>query len=379
MREEQTYAQRIRALGSGLFLLLLVMVLDSCLSEIDLELPENDSESIAIVARLEYGDPSIASVRITSLANFIGFDQAVPILGARVTLLDESGNAIHLPADLEEGLNGELLEKGNYGRSLGNDFPINIGDAYMIRIELENKVYESTLETLADVPKADDIMVELITREELNNFGNIIENSYLQFFLNTPLRAPSGMDKAYLKWDFEGVYQVIETGLEVLIPPPTDICYVTIPLNIDKINVFNGQESREDYLQEEFMLEERLDHRFSRGFYLAIFQQSISQGAYNYWSQINSITDLSGNFFEDPPGKVLGNISNTSDPDEEVFGYFSTSRTDTIRFYVNPTDYLVRPKCPFSALPDDATLDDSCFDCLLLRNSTTVRPNYWIE
>lgn len=379
MREKHTYSHWIRKIGSCLILLLTVIVLDSCLSEIDLDVPENDSESIAIVARLEFGDPSIARVRITSLANFIGFDQAVPILGAKVALLDENDNSINLPAELEADLNGKLIEKGNYRVSIGNEFPVRIGDAFKIRIELGNKVYESTLETVADVPKADNVFVQLVTREELNNAGNIVDNSYLQFFLNTPLRAPSDMTKVYLKWDFEGVYQVIETGLDVLIPPPTDICYVTIPLSTDKIRVFNGKESREDFLQEEFMLEEKLDFRFSVGFYLAVFQQSISQGAYNYWSQINSITDLSGNFFEDPPGKVLGNISNISDPDEEVFGYFSTLRTDTIRFYVNPADYLVRPKCPFTALPNDATIEASCFDCLLLRNSTTVRPNYWIE
>jgi len=105
----------------------------------------------------------------------------------------------------------------------------------------------------------------------------------------------------------------------------------------------------------------------------------LSQGAFEYLEQIKTITDLSGNFFEDPPGKIIGNFQNINDPDEEVFGYFYATQTDTVRSFVSTTDYEARPECPGTGAVNDPSISRKCFDCLLEINSTTTKPDYWIE
>jgi len=134
-------------------------------------------------------------------------------------------------------------------------------------------------------------------------------------------------------------------------------------------------------LEKQFIIEEELNHRFARGYYLTVRQQSISEEAFEYWESIRKVVDISGNFFEAPPGKIRGNFSNTADPEEDVFGYFSAIQEDTIRLFVSPADIneVILPLCPGSVAVGQEPPRFICFECLLLPNSSSQKPDYWIQ
>jgi len=336
-----------------------------CLSEVEIDVPENVSDNIAIVGQL-YNSSVV--VRVTGLTSYVGFSQPILIDDASVQLFDESGSFINVPNS----------GQGVY-QTQNISLPIFPGNRYQLKVSINGKTYESTLETLFSVPEATSVEHNDIFRSELNDFGNIVENRYIQFLINTPLSTVGSVEKSYLKWDFDAVYRFIETTPAIPFPPTPKTCYYPQILGIDEIAIFNGPESRLTTLENEFLIEEPLDHRFSRGFYFNVSQQSLSEGAYNYWEQVQAITDLSGNFFEDPPGKIIGNFKNPDDPAEEVFGYFYATQAIVTRVFVKSSDYQISSICPAVAPFGDTSIRRTCFNCLSHPNSSLNKPSYWVE
>lgn len=346
----------------------LALLLGACLSEIELKLTEDKPDNLVITGTLTKANPSSLTVLITRLTPLVGFEKPELLTNANVILKSESGMEYLVP---EEG-------EGKYGLFFLQD-EIKDGEQYQLIITVANSTYISSLEPILAVPKAENLSVTEIVRSELNGNNNIIDQSYLNFYIDTPLESNITKERAFLKWDFEAVYQLMETQLAVTIPPGVNTCYYTQTLGLDNISVFNGPESRKDKLTQEFLIEEKLDYRFSRGFYLNVYQQSISKNAFNYWKQIKSITDLSGNFFEDPPSKILGNFENLDNPEEEVFGYFYATQVDTIRLFIPGNQFEVNSICPSSAPPGDPSVRAICYNCLEMPGSTLVKPKYWVE
>ncbi|MBX2877901.1 MAG: DUF4249 domain-containing protein [Saprospiraceae bacterium] len=355
--------------------LLLLSSLWGCLSQIDLPAPPSDAENIAITATLRKDAPSVLDVRVVEVDNFSGFSAPVPIDNAIIFLKDDLGNEAFVP----------LRFSGQYQRILGDaetDMVIEAGRSYQLVVNLGvGRVYTSEFETLNTVPEASALDYALETREAINELGNIVDQNFVRFFIDTPLKSNGTTDKAVLKWDMEGVYKIVESVPANVQVPNQRTCYVFEDLQLEKPVVFNGNESGKDILEGQFIIEERADSRFAQGFYLVVRQQSITEGAYDYWESIRKVVDRSGNFFDEPPGKIRGNFSNLDNPSEDVFGYFSALQEDTIRLYVPPSalGIAIFPECP-STIPEGQEPPRAfCFDCLLLRNSTTQRPDFWIE
>jgi len=47
---------------------------------------------------------------------------------------------------------------------------------------------------------------------------------------------------------------------------------------------------------------------YAEGYYLSVYQQAISEQAYEYWRQINLLTNRDGSIFEQPSGKIITNF-----------------------------------------------------------------------
>ncbi len=53
-----------------------------------------------------------------------------------------------------------------------------------------------------------------------------------------------------------------------------------------------------------------------------LYSESLSPGAYEYWSQIKNNIERTGEMFDYPPGTISSNLTNTSNADNIVLGYF---------------------------------------------------------
>lgn len=344
-----------------------------CLKQIDLPAPPSEADNIAITATLRQGDPSVLDVNVVEVDNFSGFSAPIPVNNATVLLRDDLGNEDLVPLRFE----------GRYRRTFGESqdkVSIATTRSYQLVVSTaEGQMYTSTFEPLREVPKASGLSYEVETREAISESGSIVDQNFIRFFINTPLKTDGNNQKAILKWDVEGVYRFLESVPENVQIPNPKTCYVFQDLQLERPLVFNGNESGKDVLEKQFVIEEQIDHRFTKGYYLVVRQQSISQGAFEYWESIRKVVDRSGNFFDEPPGKIRGNFSNPDDPSEDVFGYFSAVQEDTVRVYIGPSDIelTVFPLCP-PVIPQGQDPPRAiCFDCLLITNSTTQKPDFW--
>lgn len=350
---------------------LTLLSFSACLDKIDLTIPEREQENLIIQGRLLKGDPSRIDVLVRKLFNFEGIDKAVPVFGTKVTLLDDAGNSFELKI---------VKDLGEYNLDVPREFPVETGKSYTLRVELnDGRVYESDMEPILPAPRAEGLTVTDVTRREINAVGELVPLNFLQFRINTHLSAPGLSEKARIKWDIEHTYKLIDSNSDL---PEPRTCYITETQSLDQIKLFDGESITEDILTDRPLFEIHPDFRFASGYYLTVYQQSLTPGAFEYWDKVRQLVDRTGNMFEAPAGKISSNFHNVDDPDEEVFGYFYASDIDTVRFFVSPqragsVTRLCPPNVP--PPPGGGCAVPLCCNCLVQENSTIQRPAYWIE
>jgi hypothetical protein len=83
-------------------------------------------------------------------------------------------------------------------------------------------------------------------------------------------------------------------------------------------------------------------------------QYGLSRAAFEYWTSLSKTTQGTGSLFDPQPSQVTGNIRNTANPKDLVFGYFSASTEETKRLTITP-HLGTYPRC----MPPD-TFDVIC-------------------
>lgn len=359
-----------------LLLPLLVVLCTSCLDEIKLEVPQQNLGNIAIRGKLTYGTPSQIEISVAEVSDFVKFESPSPIEDAQVILKDQDGNSLAISAS----------RPGIYQANIPNANPsirIQPGQSYQVQVVLaDGKTLESALELLRPVPPIETLNKQSISRDVLNSVGDIETNLYMQFFVNTSLSHPDEEKPLHLKWAFECTYRFIESDIsdQIRFDRPY-VCYFTDPLSLNTIQVFDGPSVESVQLIDHLVLEEPLDHRFYRGFYLTVYQQSLSETAYEYWSKVGALINRDGSFLEAFPAKLEGNFRNVDDPTEEIFGFFYATAEDTIRTFVNPeeADFPFQYCPPILPREEFVNLEDQCQNCLSRAGSTLQKPEYWVE
>lgn len=367
---------RIRLLSTVHYIqsavLVALLLFFSCLQEITLEVPEEHSPNIAIRGRLIGGELPLVTVKITDISDFNPASIPFPVIGASVVLIDEFDNGVDIP----------MREPGIYELELPeglSDVTVKRGGLYRLSVSTPaGRNYLSSPERLNGVPDTAEIRYNSIQREILNEANNLMDREFIRFLLTTPLNVPGNQSPTYLKWDFIGTYKFLETAISSSLPPNTRECYITERLNLENVVVFDGSEAGQEVLRDFFLLEEPFDYRFGNGFYLTVRQQSLSEGAFRYWNEVSRVVNISGNFFEAPPGKVKGNFRNVDEAGEEVSGYFYASEEKIFRLYVDRGNDPPMRFCPLTA-PSASSVDTTCTNCLLRANSTLIKPDFWEE
>lgn len=355
--------------------MLFLLLLGACIDLISLNISDENLQKIVIQAKIQKGTPSIIEVEVSKSAGSIEFFNAQKISDAKVKVIDQTQRSISIPkADFGSYF---LLWTNN------REFEIIRGNSYQLEVQLPNgELYQSNFEKIYGVPEALRLDVELETKNVLNEVGTIISQDFMQIFVGTPLRHPDEAENAYLKWDMEGVFLLREVPPPFPGPDPKS-CYISEALRLDKVHVFNGLEATftSNNIERLMIYEEPVSWHYSLGYYLTIYQQSLSKGAYKYWNSVKQVAEREGSLFETPPGKINSNIYNINNSSEEVLGYFYVTEIDTIRRLIKPEDvnYPSQICTPFLGEEKYATAPDYCKNCLLWPNSSTQKPYYWIE
>ncbi|GJM29409.1 MAG: hypothetical protein DHS20C17_20440 [Cyclobacteriaceae bacterium] len=343
------------------------MIGTGCIDEIELQGNGAKGGQLVIQGSLVKGCPSLVNVRVSRTASFSERDLPTPVVQAQVFLEDRSGNQLLIPQQ----------EPGVYQMELADTsqlLPVVAGNEYRISVTIsENGQFQSSWERIHPVPQADSVSLNIVARESLDFNGQVTTNQYIQYLIHSPLKADGATEKARLRWTFESVYQVLET----FVPGPgagPQTCYVTRGLNLDKVVLFNGNETSSDRLEGYFIVEDEIDYQYGIGFLLRIRQNSLSREAHRYWDQVSQAISLSGGLFEASPGVIEGNMSNVNEPEESVLGYFYASEQQDLVRFVNPVE--AGSPAHFCSLPAfDGS--DPCLDCQSIIFSTKEQPPDW--
>ena len=324
------------------------------------------------------------SVSIDSLEN-------TPIQNCNVEISDNSGNTIQFyesePGLYEQWIDQEFLETGR---------------KYKLRVTAGSSVYESKYETMLPCSPVDNIYYE-IERKETADPENPLYG--IQFY--TDLNPRSGDARNY-RWELEETWEyhseypikIYWNGKEmVYLPVSSDTLFfcwdsgsvyeiytgtikniITNSLSGIPLNYVSNETSR-------------LKVKYS----LLIKQYSLSDTAYDYWSQLQKLSQETGGLYEPQPPQIRGNIFNINDDNEIVLGNFNVSGLSEKRIFVAekfnffPVCYNCEPYYPesgvilgsrpayFLLMPNDIRLwraNNECFDCTLL-GGTTYKPDFW--
>jgi len=343
---------------------LLSGLLVSCVDEIPLPDYGAEQRKLVVEGRAIKGKPSRVFVQLSRTTDLS--IQGVPIFieDAEVRLYSQGGESTAL---IHQG-------RGYYSTELtaGSPFDLQTGQSYRVQIELPNgSRYQSSWEPLHPVPEPDSVRFSEVDKPVLNDAGNIVTQPHVEYQLTTPLIPNGYTSPVALLWEAEGVFRLYESP--TLLNPR--ICYITEQVAGGRVKVFSDLSNASTGLVRYPVLEKEIDWRFTTGYFLSLYQYSLSKGAAQYWQQVDQVIQRDGGLFETPPGGIPSNISNLDDQDEQVLGYFFAGAVDTIRLLIMP-DELSRPLTLYCDTQFGEG-GDVCFDCLQWPHSTLQRPAYW--
>ncbi len=379
-------------------LFLLLLTCSSCIEPFEPVIEE--SQELLVINGMITDQPGMHYVEVSRSTPY-NEPTYQPVEGCVVTVTDEDGDMIHF---LEEPL-------GKYSADIPGSF-LSVGKAYSLQVFTpDQKEYCSDYDTLLACPPIDSIYYEVETRETSDPdfiLGGI------QFYMDM---TGAASDSRNFMWQLEETWEywaalfsqyIRREGEAVTKYRSSDLfkCWRTCPIreiytettrnlsvNALKRNSLNFVSNETDRLKVTYSL--------------LVKQQSLTRRSYVYWEKMKAQSGETGGLYENQPSSAIGNIYNTTDPDEVVLGIFYATQQQTRRIMVDNVSsendpfefkipyltcewesaagifqsgsdfpYYLKSDHPSGYGPPYLTADRICFDCRI-RGGINVKPDYW--
>ena len=287
----------------------------SCRDPIDLTLRAEQLSGISIQSQLIKGNPSFVNADIQRIFTFSAESRKVlPITS--VELEDDLGNTVSLA---RAGVGFWRLTIPNNHPS----FKVDFDRQYRINAIVEEKNYVSDFESLHPVPKMESLSFEIFQQNVVNSIGELTPGDFARFSVDTPVKLEEREEKSRLKWN---VWQLIPPTNPLGIP--TSGCVSFRSPDFSHLEILDGNNIAADNVQGLPIFEPFINFSFPNTYYLFVEQESLSQNAFDYWSEVKINTVREGTQFEPEIGNISSNFKNVDDDSERVFGYFYASEKD---------------------------------------------------
>ena len=311
---------------------LLFLGLGGCIDAFDLEFGElNPDRKLVVEGRIHMGKGPYR-VRLEWIDE-LGLGKVNPILGASICLMSDRGES---EIAWEEGEGVYLFP--------GENIQGKEGISYWIELDIEGTKYASHPETMPPQVPMDQLKFREYRKEVLTSSNVIAEKKYVELDLTTSL--PNWMQGPYLRWESEETYTTNDMRNDELI-----ICYYTLPLNPQKIQLFDGTSFQNATYTQFQVVDREIDWTFNLRHVFSVYQFSLTREAFQYWRRLEEVIEQNGSIFDLPPAIVLGNMRNIAEPTEQVLGYFEAVAIDTIHLSTFVSDFSYRSvprRCPFN-------------------------------
>ena len=320
--------------NKGIYFILILLVANACIKPYDPKLNDNAINKYVVqglVSSVE-GWQEVAVSRTSSIDKAEFF----PISGCDLSIIDDQGNTFEL----------EQFDDGKY-RVFMYSSELVTGRGYMVKILMPNgDILESEYDVMPEGPsEMGDVYFQI--EEQLTDDPEFAFNG-IQFYTDF---SASEDDGKYYRWKCTETYEYHseyplefyydQTGVHQVSPPDYSkmICYKTnIIEDVYTLSTLNLASNSFDAYKLNYVKNSsnRLDILYS----LLVEQASISEEAFNYYDKLRINVEQSGGLYTSQPLAIKGNFTNTTNPDNEVLGYFQASTVASTRVFIEPLDDL---------------------------------------
>jgi hypothetical protein len=302
-----------------------LFLLSSCETEIEDFQTQNLSSAIVVYGEISNVDGPY-NVRLNYVSAYSPYDATQftgqPITDANVRIVDGNGKET---AYYEKS-------KGYYLSPAG--FKGEVGQKYKLRIKLlDGKTIESAFQTITPSPSLAEFSYSFKDAAKVEN---------MRFPLIASIKDPKATEDYYFvkRQDFR---QFLLTC-----PPPPAPPAPTPPCNC---LCWQAPLNTTPYLLDDFLLSGKnlsldlgqLPYEDFTDWVVQLDVYSISKEAHTYWKRLEDQRKLSGGIFDKIPAQIIGNLKCTSEPSQEVLGFFmvgglTQKRLQVDRFNGIPTE-----------------------------------------
>lgn len=341
---------------------LVALVLVGCLSRIQLDV---DPTSGRIVVSGQVS--TIADQNRVQLGTTFGPNRLPePISNALVIVYDNFGTGVAWPEDPNKP---GVYRQENYVAVPGGE--------YFVEVVLpDDRTFRSLPERLPE-PVADvDVYYTIEEDRFTDREGTVGMHPFVKVYTNNLLPE----SPAFIRWSVEECYVVRPTDFHDPfgnVPPP---CYVLTDPDPQRIVLYNGLEQSPGRMDNLLVSSRLLDRSFYDRHYFSVYQSSLTREAFDYWRKVDVVSNRVGSIFDTPPAIITGNIYDVNNPESTALGYFQAVNQTLDRFFLLPSDIPIpisykdcvyQPGRPFEDYAPE------CLNCLSLRNSSFVRPEWF--
>ncbi len=327
--------------------LLLFLLPGSCIEPVELVDLENDEH--IVVEGWVTNESRPYTVRISKNTSLLD-NRSKPVNYASVTIRD----------DLDNEFMAYQTGEGTY-MTRAAEFTADTGRTYILDIRLHHRHYQSSPQRMLPPVEIRRMYFEYKIWDEYNSrLGRTVKKRGFHTYID--FQDPEGENNYYL-WKNSGIIEIMTLMYSGGIPPPdwTTLCWQNIPSATDHINIsddriFNGT------MVTKHKVATIYNHNPFR-YQITVEQHTINEETCRFWNSMKNQVERRGSLFDPTPARITGNIVNTEDPAELVFGYFMVSSVDTARVMINRSCYFNPNRNPLLEV-----------NCLSYPNTTDVRP-----
>jgi hypothetical protein len=366
-----------------------MLLISGCVTEF---IPEIEEEQELLVVEGTLTDqPGTNTIRLSKSLPLGEKSEARPVSGCTVKISDEQGNNYLLKEE----------EAGTYVTDSAT-FKGEIGRSYTLQIEAnENNHrlhYTSFQMEMKPVPPIDSLYYEKKLVRERAEYIEAIEEC--QIYLDT--HDPENNCR-YYRWDYQETWK-----LRLPFDIPNQTCWVSN--NSKNIYIESTAAISEDRISRHPVTYiSNATDRLKRQYSILVNQYSLNEDEYNYWKNLQKISEQVGGLYDLIPASIPSNMMCLENPAETVLGYFSVSAIASKRIYIKDTfegiidpyadcatdtlyggpDYIEglgiyiwtlfdTPAAPFNH-PRIRIFTETrgCADCTV--RGTTKKPDFWID
>ena len=328
--------------GSAIWFLALLVVMMSmtrCVEPFEPEVPEYE-ETLVVDGLFTDGDvPS----RVT-LSNSFGFDEDGPtfVSDALVVIEDDMGGSTTL----------EEVAEGIYETD-PQQYRGQVGVSYRLLVSTpDGQRYESGWELLQASPAIDQLDFEFIEVEQSDPAELPIRGAQIR----VGTRDDAG-GATYFSWDYEEIYEfelphAPRIRAEFGSPPGrgSDFIFDISNEDFEGLRCWKTEKSKQLLIASTENLTEAVIQDFNINFIdnstprlfirysILVNQYAISKEYYDNIRKIFEVNQTTGSLFDPIPNEIFGNVSNVTNEEAPVLGFFGVAGVSQKRIFINRED-----------------------------------------